>query len=200
MSATDLALAANAGVPANALKPHNCHEAALGWVLMAKYPTLRQVDPLSQGVPKAWLALRSLAERYGTGNPKQLTGAWMGQHIYHRGFTRVMPLPPSGGQRLSPFTHASFLVGDVLFMGQRAAPHHSMVVVAKNGTQAMARGFNNAGAFGGPYMDWDPALRDMTDPERWDAQGHFRGNNGPCDLYAITYNAIVQNIPDNLNF
>ncbi|HEX2959357.1 MAG TPA: hypothetical protein VHO70_21160 [Chitinispirillaceae bacterium] len=68
------------------MKPHNCHEAVLGWVLMAKYATLRVVDPLSHGVPKAWLTIRSIAERYGTrgnGTTKQLTGQWMATHIYN---------------------------------------------------------------------------------------------------------------------
>lgn len=200
MAAADLVAAANGGVPGGVLKPHNCHEAALGWVLMAKYAALRGPDALSHGAPKAWMSIRSLAERYGQGSPKQLTGSWMGQHVYNRGYTRVQPLQPRGGVNLPPFTHATFLVGDVLFMGNRAAPHHSMVVVQKTGAQVLARGFNNAGAFGGPFMDWDPTLRDVADMARWDAQGRFKGNNGPCELYAITYNAICQNIPDDLNF
>ena len=200
MAVADLVAAANSGVPANQLKPHNCHEAALGWVLMGKYPSLRTVDPLSHGVAKGWMTVRSLAERYGSTSPKQLTGPWMGWKIYNRGFIKVQPLQSTGGQRQSPFTNATFMVGDVVFMGRRDAPHHSMVVVQKNGTQALARGFNNAGAFGGPFMDWDPTLRDLTDITRWDRDGRFMAVNGPCEVYAITYNAICQNIPDNLNF
>ena len=61
MAVADLITAANGSVPRNTLKPHNCHEAVLGWLLMAKYSALRNVDPLSQGVEKAWLSLRSLA-------------------------------------------------------------------------------------------------------------------------------------------
>ena len=196
MAVADLIVAVNGSVPANDLKPHNCHEAALGWVLMAKYPTLRIVDPLSHGVEKAWLTLRSLAERYGSGHPKQLTGVWMAQHIYNRGIIKIEPRYPPG----PPFTNASFLLGDILCMGSRMAPHHSMVIVQKNGAQVLARGFNNAGAFGGPYMGWDPVLREITDMGRWDRAGNFMANNGPCELYAITYNAICNNIPDNLNF
>lgn len=190
MAVADLVVAANGGVPLNNLKPHNCHEAALGWVLMAKYPTLRNVDPLSHGAPKAWMTLRSLSERYGTGAPKQLTGAWMGQHIYSRGIMRVRP----------PLSAASFLVGDVILMGTRQAPHHSMVVVQKLGNQVLARGFNNAGAFGGPYLGWDATLRDLADPTRWDQRGNFMGNNGPAEIHSLTYNAICANIPDNMNF
>jgi len=190
MAVADLLTAANGSVPWNQLKPHNCHEAVLGWVLMAKYPTLRHVDSLSLGVEKAWHTLRSLTERYGSGVPKQLTGIWMAQNIYPRGLIRIRP----------PFTAGTFLVGDVIFMGDRHAPHHSMVVVQKTGGQVLARGFNNAGAFGGPFMGWDPALRDIADMTRWDGQGNFMGNNGAAPLHAMTYNAVCANIPDNLNF
>ncbi len=57
MSAMDLVTAANGSVPGNLLKPHNCHEAALGWVLMAKYPTLRNVDPMSSSVTSSSWAI-----------------------------------------------------------------------------------------------------------------------------------------------
>ena len=190
MSVANLVAAANGGVPGNVLKPHNCHEAALGWVLMAKYPALLQVHQFSFGVEKAWMSLRSLADKYGSSHPKQLTGTWMSQHIYNRGFRLVQP----------PFTHGSFFLGDVIFMGTQNAPHHSMVIVQKNGIQSLARGFNNAGAFGGPYMGWDPILRDLTDATRWDSQNRFMGNNGPCMLYSISYGSICHNIPDDLNF
>ena len=200
MAVADLLVAANAGVPGNSLKPHNCHEAVLGWVLIANFAPLRSVDPLSQGEPRAWLALRSLAERYGQARPKQLTGAWMGQHVYARGFSRVQPLPGRDGTTSSLFTNSTFSVGDVLFMGSPQAPHHSMVVVQKNGAQALARGFNNAGAFGGPLFDWDSTLRDVTDSARWDKQGQFMANNGPSDLYVIPYDTLCKNIPENLEF
>jgi hypothetical protein len=200
MAVTDLVIAANGGVPGNALKPHNCHEAVLGWVLSAKYAPLRVIDPVSHGVAKAWLTLRSLAERYGQTSPKQLTGPWMAQHLYRRGYTRVAPPLGRGGTPSPQFARSTFSIGDVLFMGNPAAPHHSMVVVEINGEQALARGFNNAGAFGGPFMDWDSILRDVTDSARWDVQGRFMANNGPSELYAISYEALCLNIPDNLNF
>lgn len=190
MAIPELIIAANGGVPAGELKPHNCHEAALGWVLMGKYASLRNVDPLSHGVEKAWLSVRSLAQRYGANAPKQLTGPWFGQNLYHQGAVRVQP----------PVTGASFQVGDVVLMGNPQAPHHSMVVVQTSAVVALARGFNNAGAFGGPYMGWDPLLRDLADPTRWDANGNFRGNNGPAELRRIPYATICQTIPDDLDF
>ena len=49
-------------------------------------------------------------------------------------------------------------------------------------------------------MGWDPQLRDLADMTRWDAQGRFMGNNGPAEVYTITYQAICNNIPDDLNF
>ena len=51
-----------------------------------------------------------------------------------------------------------------------------------------------------PVHGLDPTLRDVTDMTRWDPEGQFMGNNGPCEMYAITYNAICQNIPDDMNF
>lgn len=196
MATIDLVTAANGSVPRNVLKPHNCHEAVMGWLLMGKYPTLRNVDPLSHGVEKAWLTLRSLAEKYGSGSPKQLTGEWMGRNIYNRGFIRIKPLAPPH----PPFTAAIFLVGDVLFMGNPRAPHHSMVIVKKTGNQVFARGFNNAGAFGGPFMGWDPVLRDIADITRWDGDGNFMAINGPCQVHTVTYNSISRRIPDNMIF
>ena len=75
-----------------------------------------------------------------------------------------------------------------------------MVVVEVFAGRVMARGFNNAGAFGGPYMGWDRELRNLADIERWDAAGNFKGNNGPCPLYVIRYDQVARNIPDDMNF
>lgn len=197
MAVADLVMAANGSVPRNALKPHNCHEAVLGWLLMAKYPMLRNVDPLSQGVEKAWLSLRSLAERYGSNVPKQLTGQWFGQNVYRAGGARLMK--PAGGPTV-PFPPNSLSVGDVIYMGNAVAPHHSMVVVQVNGPQALARGFNNGGAFGGPFMAWDPTLRDILDVTRWTPASEFMAVNGPCPVHRIGYNAVTANIPDSLDF
>jgi hypothetical protein len=190
MSNQNLIVAANGSVPSNNLKPNNCHEAVLGWVLQAKYPSLRNVDPLSNGVEKAWLTLRSIANRYGQGSPKQLTGQWIAQNIYRGVVFRITP----------PIKNNSFSPGDIVFMGARNTPHHSMVVVQINNNQVLARGFNNAGAFGGPFMGWDSVLRDLKDETRWDANGNFKGNNGPCPLHVISYDRIAQNIADSMTF
>lgn len=85
-------------------------------------------------------------------------------------------------------------------MGNRSAPHHSMVIVQKTGVNVFVRGFNNAGVFGGPFMDWDFALRDIADNTRWKKNGQFEANNGYCDVFTITYSTVCQNIPDTLNF
>jgi hypothetical protein len=188
MPVADLILTANNGVPANDLKPLNCHEAALGWVLYARDQSQR--NRISRfGTTKNWVTLRSFGERFGTGNLKQLTGLWMARNIYNQGYRRIIP----------PFSHASFFLGDVLFMGQMNNPHHSMVIVQKDGIRAFARGFNNAGAFGGPYMGWDNTLREITDMNRWDGQNRFMGNNGPYEIYTISYNSIDRNIQNNQN-
>jgi hypothetical protein len=197
MAINDLLTAANGSVPGNALKPHNCHEAVLGWLLMAKYPALCNVDSLSQGVEKAWLTLRSLAQRYGSNVPKQLTGQWFAQKLYHAGGVRLMR--PAGGPTV-PFPPNTVAVGDVIYMGNPVMPHHSMVVVQVNGPQALARGFNNGGAFGGPFMKWDPTLRDILDVSRWTAGSEYMGVNGPAQIHRITYATVTSHIPDNMNF
>lgn len=190
MSIQNLVIAANGSVPANNLKPHNCHEAVLGWVLQAKYPSLRNVVPLSHGVEKAWLTLRSIADRFGAANPKQLTGQWVAQNLYRGAVFKITP----------PIRSSTFSAGDIVFMGARNAPHHSMVVVKVANGQVLARGFNNAGAFGGPFMGWDQQLRDLADVSRWDATGNFKGNNGPCPLHVVRYDQVARNIPDDMNF
>ena len=150
MGVSELVNAANGGVPDGELKPHNCHEAALGWVLLAKYDALRLPNNMTPAaVPKAWMTIRSLANQHGESNPKQLTGRWMSHHIYNRGVIRVQP----------PFTSTSYLVGDVLFLGNRDAPHHSMVVAQRNGRQVFARGFNDADQAARTWVGSHPARR-----------------------------------------
>ena len=192
MSVARLIIAANGSVPRNKFKPNNCHEAVLGWVLQAKYPQLCNVDRLSHGVEKAWHTLRAIVERYGVGVGafKQLTGNWVARNIYQPAARRVR----------EPFSHATFFLGDIAFFGNRNSPHHSMVVVQKNGIQALARGFNNAGGFGGPYMSWDPTLRDLTDPARWDGRDEIMCNNGRCELWMISYDLVCRQIPDNMTW
>jgi len=190
MSIEYLIMAANGSVPFNVLKPHNCHEAVLGWMLQAKSPSLREAGVFSHGVEKAWYTLRIIAERYGVGNPKQLGGQWIAQNIYPGIVFKITP----------PILSNTFSAGDIVFMGMRFNPHHSMVVVQVTQGKVLARGFNNAGAFGGPSMAWDPVLRDLADTERWDQDGNFRGNNGAGPLHVIRYDQVARNIPDNMTF
>ena len=168
MGVQKLVSAVNAGVPMDELKPHNCHEAVLGWLLRSKISDERfNVD--------AWLAVRALAKKAGSANPKQVTGEWMGRNIYHAHSRQVAP----------PFGAHSLVLGDVLSFGQHA-PHHSMVVVRKNGTRAFAMGFNNAGVFGQRQrMVFDGTSHEVTDGDFWDSNNQFKGANGGCDLFAM---------------
>jgi hypothetical protein len=200
MAVQDLIVAANGGVPAGTYKPHNCHEAVLGWVLQGKYPTLRQPDQFGANVERAWVTLRSITERYGVGAPKQLSGPWVGTRLYRRNVARVRPQ-----------TFDMIGLGDIVFMGDPAAPHHSMVIVQKNATDAFARGFNNAGAFGGaqnvifgpgaPFMGFDVNLRQITKMAYWNQDtGKFRAVNGECLIHRIPFDTLAGIIPDNMNF
>src|SRR5215470_11459867 len=190
MSIQSLIIAANGSVPAGNLKPRNCHEAVLGWLLQAKNSQFCQ--PGEGGVEHAWWVLRALSESHAeNAHQPQLTGAWVARHLYYgQHVQRIL-------RNSAPF----LLEGDVVFMGNRRMPHHSMVVVQRRNTQRLARGFNNAGAFAGPYMGWDPMLRDLADGGRWTRNGdQFMANNGGCELWRIAYDRIMKNIPDSLVF
>lgn len=188
MSVQDLIVAANGAVPKGKFKPRNCHEAVFGWLLQAKFPDLRQ--PGEGMVEQAWSVLRSLSEAHAENRTQpQLTGSWVGKHLYYG----------SSATRILPGTVSTLNEGDVVFMGIRKAPHHSMVVVQRQGNRRDARGFNNAGAFGGPFMGWDQQLRDLADPARWIGD-LFKANNGGCELWRLGYDAIIRNIPTSLAF
>jgi hypothetical protein len=191
MSIQSLIVAANGAVPAGSLKPRNCHEAVFGWLLQSKDNKYCEIG--EGGVEEAWTVLRALSEAHATeDNNRQLTGAWVAKHLYY-GPNVLQIKRNTAGVMLNE--------GDVVFMGARNAPHHSMVIVKRQGAQRLARGFNNAGAFGGPYMGWDPALRDLADPARWTRTGDdFMGNNGGGPLWRLTYADMMHNIPDSLAF
>lgn len=196
MAVQDLIAAANGGVPNNKYKPQNCHEAVFGWMLQAKYPQLRAADAMAQGAPKAWFTLRNIALRYGGNAPKQLTGQWVGQHLYGVGGQRIMRVGPA----VAPFPPNTVALGDIIYMGNPVNPHHSVVVVQVNGPQAMVRGFNNAGAFGGPFMAWDQNTHDILDITRWTPASEFMCVNGPAAVSRISYAQYAAIIPDNMNF
>jgi len=195
MSIQRVIMAANGSVPRGNLKPRNCHEAVFGWLLQAK--GLKFCQPGEGGVEHAWWVVRALSEAHAEnpGQP-QLTGAWVAKYLYYGPHV----------QRIVENSTPFLMEGDVVFMGNRKMPHHSMVVVERRSTQRLARGFNNAGAFGGPFMGWDPTLRDLADASRWTRKirtgedGDFMANNGRCELWRISYDRIMQNIPDSLVF
>jgi hypothetical protein len=228
MAINDLINAANAasgGVPGNALNPMNCHEAVLGWLLMARsahfcnnfdptrWPAHWISKPPAQIVPWAWVTVRELAARHGVQGvglvSKQLEGKWFGTKLYPDG---VRVLRPAAGAPWPPHTVS---VGDVISMGVPQIPHHSMVVVQYNGPgpgplfagpQAFARGFNNAGAFGqggqvvggyggAPFMAWDPNLRDILNVAYWNVNSEFLGRNGPAPIHHISYAQVIARIP-----
>jgi hypothetical protein len=67
-------------------------------------------------------------------------------------------------------------VGDVVLVGHKSNPAHSMVVVQKGGAldrQAVyIRGFNNTGTFGkGPRLEYDSNDRDLNSSKLWHTQG-----------------------------
>ena len=132
------------------LKPANCHEAVLGWLL------------ISLGYPRPWRLLRLAAARpdHGVGNPRQFQGEWMWKKIYQ-------PATP-----VSQATVGIAQAGDVLCSGTAGIPIHSMIVVEKLGTAVRIRGFNNAGTFGHlqpppGYMEYDNIDRDVADERMW---------------------------------
>ena len=169
--------------PSGDLKPRNCHEAVLGWLLQGVHPHLAQPSPLSDGVPEAWRIIRNLSNSQAGANP-QITGTWMSNNIYTGGVLRV----------LEPLSHGSFGIGDAVSMGNFHAPHHSMLVVHKAASSVYARGFNNAGAFGGPYMSFDTVLRDLSDSIRWNGRSEFMGNNGPAPIHTVSFTRAAANL------
>lgn len=132
------------------LKPANCHEAVIGWLL------------ISLGYPRPWRLIRLAAARpnHGVGNPLQFQGDWMWKNIY----------PPATHVSLATVGIAQ--AGDVLCSGTAGIPIHSMVVVDKIGTAVRIRGFNNVGTFGHlqpppGYMTYDGIDRDVADSNMW---------------------------------
>lgn len=94
-----------------------------------------------------------------------------------------------GGVRVTAANrNAAFALGDAVAIGAPLAPHHSMIIEGVVNGQAQARGFNNAGGFGGqPTFIWDPNLHDLADPGRWDANDNFMFVNGPAQIRVFSY-------------
>jgi hypothetical protein len=152
------------------LKPVNCHEAVLGWLL------------ISLGYPRPWRLIRQAAARpgHGVGNPLQFQGDWMWQHVY-----------PSA-TRVSQATVGMARAGDILCSGTAGRPTHSMVVVERLGAAVKIRGFNNVGTFGHlrpppGYMQYDNTDRDVADGGMWNVTGRHPNTFGPAtvDLFLV---------------
>ena len=105
----------------NALKPLNCHEAALGWLLT------------SMGYSRRWRLIKEAAKPRGVGNPQQFQGDWMWKNIY----TQRTKVTQNNIHLALP--------GDMLCSGATGRPTHSMVVVGVSthpvGSLVKIRGF-----------------------------------------------------------
>jgi hypothetical protein len=177
------------------LKPRNCHEAVLGWMLLAVTRYRNRLGLMLPTVPnnvaRAWLILRLLSDYHGglyNANQiitPQITAPWMWQNMYNQNHNRIQPrqsllpaarngrprhyrgqLGQTGHNRLFPPN--TFNIGDIIFFNFQY-PSHSMVIVdiQNNGATVNAVGFNNAGTFGGPGDLYDPTPRNIADPNRW---------------------------------
>lgn len=152
------------------LKPVNCHEAVLGWLL------------ISLNYPRPWRLIRLAAARpnHGVGNPLQFQGDWMWQNIY------------KSNTPVSRATVGIARVGDVLCSGAASRPTHSMVVVDKTGAAVNIRGFNNAGTFAHlqpppAYMQYDGIDRDVAADNMWNVTRRHPNTFGPAtvDLFLV---------------
>ena len=74
MAVADLVEATRAGVPDGVLRPRNCHEAALGWLIMSVFAQYRLAGPQTGGVARAWRAVRNISDAHGAAPNVQLTG------------------------------------------------------------------------------------------------------------------------------
>jgi hypothetical protein len=152
------------------LKPVNCHEAVLGWLL------------ITLGYPRPWRLIRLAAARpnHGVGSPLQFQGDWMWKKIY-----------PTA-TRVSQATVGLAKAGDILCSGTMGRPTHSMAVVEKLGTVVKIRGFNNQGTFAHlqpppAYMEYDNIDRDVADGRMWNVTGRHPNTFGPAtvDLFVV---------------
>jgi hypothetical protein len=161
------------------LKPRNCHEAVLGWLLT------------SLNYPRRWRLLRLAAAQYREGSAAwpQFTGPWMWEKIYNP------------RQLLSRATVATAQAGDVVCSGSWGNVTHSMVVVSRIGNAVNIRGFNNAGTFSHHqppplFMEYDAQDRDVAAPDMWGTLGLMPSKFGPAGvaLFRVQCNVARQNV------
>lgn len=153
------------------LKPANCHEAVLGWLL------------ISLGYPRPWRLIRLAAARPGfgvQGKTVQFDGLWMWRNIYLSNI------------RVSQATVGLAQAGDVLCSGMAGCPTHSMVVVERRGAAVLIRGFNNAGTFfhlvpPPGSLVYDSIDRDVADAGMWNVKGGHPNAFGAAgsELYLV---------------
>jgi hypothetical protein len=155
------------------IRPRNCHEAVLGWLL------------LSLNYPRPWALIRLYMARYKTGgHTPQADGPWMHKYIYGDGM-------PVDQKNLA----ASAKKGDILYSGSRRDGTHSMVVVYNNDLEVLIRGFNNAGTFRGcepppPELAYDDMDRRVDGDDMWTG-GRFAMD---ADLFLVSHQAARMNV------
>jgi hypothetical protein len=163
------------------LKPCNCHEAVLGWLLT------------SLGYPRRWRLIKEAAKTHGVGHPLQFQGDWMWNHIYD---PRV---------RLTQQHVTNARAGDIVCSGVAGRPTHSMAVVHSSsgaaGPVVNIRGFNNAGTFitlapPPAYMQYDSIDRNIGDPSLWGMANQPQNCFGPAagELFLVRYEMAATNV------
>jgi hypothetical protein len=176
-------LIVNAARNSNAMRslgnktPKNCHEAVLGWLLLA----LRYPEP--------WDLLR-LAAPHGT-NPPQFTGPWMAKNIY-----------TSATQVYQNTVVANAREGDILYCGNRTYASHSMVIVFRNAQYVKIRGFNNEGTFRGcdptpRRNEYDGVDRPVNVAAMWHSSKFGAAGE---DLFLVGHRHACQRVAESLPF
>jgi len=164
------------------LGPSTCHEAAIGWLLMA------------EGYHSPWKLLRYTMSTFLM---PMWPGRWLTRYIYANNIH--LNRADTTGQNLATRP----LPGDILFTvrGQNDAMHSMIVVPAPGGGHATCiRGFNNAGTFNYPGVAipapggaYDTQIRPIHDANLWDqAATGFGANNARMELRLVRYNAAAQ--------
>lgn len=191
------------------LRPMNCHEAVIGWLLTAlEYP-------------RRWRLIRKAASRHPELSAlptPQFNSTWMWDNFY-TGFTQRVNF-----HNINLLTHR----GDILVVGIGAA--HSMVVIdnpqpiagivhpVPAGTQTHRvniRGYNNIGSFsqllgsatgyppytpgyipvpGFPPMQYDNINRDAADRRLWFGPALDRFGPAQSPLFVVRFNDAIANI------
>lgn len=189
-------------------KPMNCHEAAMGWMLMSMLQDRSKMRPprRSNTYSPAWRELDDIRRLNGDGNTPQFTSTWVGREFYS-GISQQITYDRVTNT-LNPMPQA----GDICFLGDRELnPSHSMVVVEASPGRCLLTGFNGMVVFSEEFGDerdksaggtpprckiageWDPDPRNVLNPGRWISATDFRCSY-PAKLFRVSYEAAVQQI------